>query len=114
MRHTATAVALAAVLALAGCTTSEPDKPAVTVTATKTPELSAAEQKQACVDAWLAVMTADDYDPDEGLDARPGVCEELPGQAGMYAEALQARNQANRDEIAECVEDPACTSMPIP
>jgi len=114
MRHTTVVLLAAVCLALAGCTNSEPAKPAVTVTATKTPELSAAEQKQACVDAWLAVMTADDYDPDEGLDAQPGVCEELPGQAGMYAEALAARNQANRDELAECVEDPACTSMPIP
>lgn len=113
MRHTA-AVVLAACLLLVGCSSDgEPEK-AVTVTATASPSLSEAEARQACVDAWLAVMTADDYDPDSGLEARPGVCEGLPGQATMYAEALQARNQANRDEIAECVEDPSCTSVPIP
>lgn len=115
MRRTTAALLAVVCLALAGCSSSggEPAKKATT-TASQPPSLSTAEARQACVDAWFDVMRADDYDPDGGLDARPSVCEGLPEQATMYMEALQARNQANRDEIAECVEDPSCTSVPIP
>jgi hypothetical protein len=113
MRHT-TAVLAVVCLALAGCSSSGEDEPAKTVTVTASSSLSKAEAHAACVDGWLKVMTADGYDPDRGLDARPGVCEGLPGQATMYAEALQARNQANRDELDACTEDPACTAWPMP
>lgn len=113
MRHTAALLAVAC-LALAGCSSGggEPAK-TVTVTATASPSVSEAEGRQACVDAWLAVMTADDYDPDAD-PATPSECDGLSGQATMYMEALQARNQANRDKIAECREDPTCTSVKVP
>jgi hypothetical protein len=113
MRRTTTALLAAACLALGGCSSGGEPTKTVTATVTASPSLSKAEAKAACVDAWLALMTADGYDP-EAEPETPGECEGLSGQAGMYAEALQARNQANRDEIAECVDDPSCTSVPIP
>lgn len=102
---------LLACLLLAGCSSAgEPDKPAVTVTATKTPERSQAELRAACVDAWAEAIDAD------AEDEEPAVCADVEGaqHMDMYMEGLQQRNQTNRDEIAECVEDPGCTSVPIP
>lgn len=109
MRHAT--ILLACLLALTGCSSdSEPEKPAVTVTATKTPERSQAELRAACVDAWAEAIDAD-ADAEE-----PAVCADVEGaqHADMYMEGLRQRNQANRDEIAECSEDPTCTSVPIP
>ena len=110
MRRT-TVLLAAACLALAGCSSdSEPEKPTVTVTATKTPERSQAELRAACVDAWAEAI-------DVGAeDEEPAVCADVEGaqHADMYMEGLRQRNQANRDEIAECVDDPSCTSVPIP
>lgn len=110
MRRTTT-VLLAAVFALTGCSSdAEPEKPAVTVTATKTPERSQAELRTACVDAWVAAIDAG------ADDEEPAVCADVEGaqHADMYMEGLRQRNQANRDEIAECVDDPSCTGVPIP
>jgi pectin methylesterase-like acyl-CoA thioesterase len=115
-RTTITALLAAAILALAGCSSSDDGKPAkatATVTATKAPSLDAADARQVCVDAWLSVMTTDGYDPD-AEPVTPAECEGQSGQAEMYAEALQQRNQANRDEIDECLEDLSCTELPIP
>jgi hypothetical protein len=111
MRRTVVALLAAVALALSGCSSSgEPEKPAATVTATKTPERSQAELRAACVDAWAEAIEAG-ADDDE-----PAVCADVEGaqHADMYMEGLRQRNQANRDEIAECVEDPACTSVPVP
>lgn len=112
MRHT---VLLAvACLALAGCSSDrgEPKK-TVTATVTASPSLSEAEARAACVDAWLAVLKdTPDVAPD--VADKPAVCGGLSGQAAMYAEALQARNQANRDELEACTEDPSCTAWPVP
>ena len=110
MRRTAALLA-AACLALAGCSSGgEPERETVTVTATKTPERSQAELRAACVDAWAEAINAD-ADAEE-----PAVCADVEGaqHADMYMEGLRQRNQANRDEIAECVDDPSCTSVPIP
>lgn len=111
MRRTATATLGLIALTLAGCTSSE--EPTKTVTVTQTPTLSAAEARQACVDAWLTTMTADGYDPDAEPET-PAACDGQSGQADMYAEALRKRNAANREELDECLADPSCTSMPIP
>lgn len=110
MRRTAVALLAAVTLALSGCSDSEPERPAVTATATKAPERSQAELRAACVDAWAEAINAD-ADAEE-----PAVCADVEGaqHADMYMEGLQQRNQANRDEIAECVDDPSCTSVPIP
>ena len=111
MRRTTVAVLAAITLALSGCSgEAEPGKPAVTVTATKTPERSQAELRAACVDAWAEAI-------DAGADEEePAVCADVEGaqHADMYMEGLRQRNQANRDEIAECVEDPSCTSVAVP
>ena len=108
------ATVLFACLLLAGCSSAADDpKPAVTVTETAAPSLSAADAEQACVDAWLSVMMADGYDPD-AEPVTPTVCEGLPGQAGMYMEALRERNAENRARLDECLEDLSCTSVPVP
>jgi outer membrane murein-binding lipoprotein Lpp len=111
MRRTITLLA-AACLALAGCSSSDSDgdKPAKpTPAASETPTLSAEEQVQACVDAVAA-------DPDGAEENRPAECAEL--DSGEWLDALfdgtRQANEANRREIAECVEDPTCTSVPIP
>lgn len=111
MRRTTVALLAAVAFALSGCSgDSEPEEPAVTVTATKAPERSQAELRAACVDAWAEAIDAD-ADAEE-----PAVCADVEGaqHADMYMEGLRQRNQANRDEIAECVDDPSCTSVPIP
>ncbi|SMF64585.1 hypothetical protein [Streptomyces sp. Amel2xC10] len=112
MRY-ATVLLLAACLSLVGCSSGGASAPAPTVTVTETPTLSAAQAEQACVDAWHAVMTADGYDPD-AEPPTPSSCEGLPGQADMYMEALQRRNAENRARVDECLDDPSCTSIPIP
>lgn len=113
MRHTTATLLTALCLTLAGCSNDSEPANTATTTVTASPSLSEPEAKAACVDAWLALMTADDYDPDAEPET-PGECDGLPGQAGMYAEALAARNQANRDELDECLGDPSCTAWPTP
>lgn len=114
MRRATVMPAVILLLTLTGCSSGS-DEPTKTVTATVTasPSLSEAEAKQACVDAWLALMTGDDYDPDTEPET-PGACDGLPGQADMYAEALTERNAANIDELDECLDDPSCTAWPAP
>lgn len=111
MRRTTVALLAAVGLALSGCSSSsEPEKPAATVTAATTPKQSQAELRAACVDAWAEAI-------DAGAGAEePAVCADVEGaqHADMYMEGLRQRNQANRDEIAECMDDPSCTSVPIP
>lgn len=110
MRRTAVLLACL-LLPLTGCSSdAEPEKPAVTITATKTPERSQAELRAACVDAWAEAIDAGTDDEE------PAACADVEGaqHADMYMEGLRQRNQANRDEIAECVDDPSCTSVPIP
>lgn len=111
MRRATVALLAAVGLALSGCSSdSAPEKPAASVTATKAPERSQAELRAACVDAWAEAIDAG------AEDEEPAVCADVEGaqHADMYMEGLRQRNQANRDEIAECVEDPSCTSVPIP
>ncbi|MFD7876257.1 hypothetical protein ACFV5G_19490 [Streptomyces sp. NPDC059766] len=116
MRHTTAAILAVATLGLAGCSGSgrgEPTKPTTSAPAAS-PSVDAAGQRQACVDAWLAVMTADGYDPDAGLENRPSVCEGQRDQAGMYADALVRRNEQARKPLDDCLADPSCTSLPVP
>ncbi|EFE65737.1 predicted protein [Streptomyces viridosporus ATCC 14672] len=116
MRRTITLLA-AACLTLAGCSSSdsESDKPqpAVTETVTATPSLSEAAARQVCIDEWLAIMVESPGEEVE-FEKRPAVCEGLPDQLGMYSQALLERSAENRRKIDECVEDPTCTSVPIP
>lgn len=115
-RTTVTALLAAVALALGGCSSSsDGDKPEPTATATVTKglELSAAEQRTACVDAWAALLQED---VGAGIEDAPVECGAVPegDRLDVYMEGLQRRNQANRDEVAECVDDPSCTSVPIP
>jgi hypothetical protein len=100
MRRTTTALlaALLAVVGVAGCSDSsggDDPKPAVTVTKTATPSLSAEEARAACVDAWADALLED---ADLGMDAEPAECKGLPGDDRLdrYMEGLQKRNAINR------------------
>lgn len=113
MRHTTvTALLAAAVLALAGCSSSDGGKPAkATATVTKTPKLDASEQRKACVDAWAKALDADDADPDQ----EPAACSGLPegDRIDRYMEGLQQRNKAHRDAFDACTDDPSsCPTEP--
>jgi len=114
-RTTAIAVLTTAALALAGCSASAGDdpKPTATVTATKAPTLSAAEQRTACVDAWAALLQANSDAPS---DQAPTACDDVPesDRLAAYVEGMQQRNQANRDTLTDCLDTPGCTSLPIP
>ncbi|MFD8845475.1 hypothetical protein [Streptomyces pseudogriseolus] len=113
--RTAACAALLALAALtAGCGSSddkpsEPEQPAATVT--KTVDTAAA--RAACVDAWAELLQGDeDLDPAD----EPSACQGLPedDRLDRYMDGLAQRNQANRDEVEACLDDPSCTSVPIP
>ncbi|MEU6277033.1 hypothetical protein ABZ871_32210 [Streptomyces populi] len=120
MNRTAVAtLATIAALALASC--SNPgSEPKATVTVTKTPGLSATQKRAVCVDAWSRAIDRWNADTDALLnsdpykDAKPAECGGLPGQAQMYMEALQTRNQAKQDEMQACLDNPTCTTFPLP
>lgn len=117
MNRTATALLAVAALALAGCSSSgdggSKPKATATVTATKTPKLSAAEQREACVSAWAAVLH-DNADADQNLD-EPTQCNGVSGDHyGMYFDGMMQRNKENRDAAKDCLDDPTCTSLPVP
>lgn len=114
-RFAAVAVLAAAVLALAGCSSGSDDKPQKTVTATvtKTPKLSAAEQRKACVTAWAKVLHAN-ADADQNLD-EPAACADVSGDHyGMYFDGMMQRNRENQEEARKCLDDPSCTALPVP
>lgn len=104
MRRTTTVTLLAAGLALAGCSSSGSSKPTPTATVTKTPKLSAAEQRQACVDAW-----ADAIDKGASSDDIPAACEKLPNSEQMpaYIDGVQKRNKRARASFDACTDDPS-------
>lgn len=116
MRHTTAVLLTAAMLAIAGCSSSggEPEKETVTVTAS--PSLSEAESRAACVAAWRGWF---DNTP-EGYDAEWDPAPALPACAGradsaqLGFEALRERNAENRARLDECLDDPGCTALPVP
>ncbi|MER7738878.1 hypothetical protein ABTX34_11225 [Streptomyces sp. NPDC096538] len=116
MKTRATAcAALLALAALTGCSSGsddkpeQPEQPAATVTKT----LDTAAARKACVDAWAELLQGDE---DLGLEDEPSTCQGLPedDRIDRYMDGLAQRNQANRDEVQACLDDPACTSVPIP
>ncbi|MGW8988312.1 hypothetical protein ACWGRF_00030 [Streptomyces zhihengii] len=119
LRPAARLLLAAAVTVLTGCRGSSGthDKPAATKTVTATPTLSAAEARAACVDAWADTIAArpDDFDPESGNDPDPVACEGLPEDEwlDMYLEGLQKSDEANADEMRDCLDDPACTRLPV-
>ncbi|MFB7162313.1 hypothetical protein [Streptomyces sp. NPDC056242] len=122
MRRTVTALlAITASLALASCSNSDgtpPAKATATVTATKAPELTAAEKRKACVDAWADVIDSrpDNFDPEVDEDEEPTECKGLPADDAMdrYWDGLTQRNKENQDKARKCLDDPTCTSLPLP
>ncbi|MEU3340677.1 hypothetical protein [Streptomyces sp. NPDC006668] len=110
MRRTTTALLAATVLALAGCSSSGDSQPQPTVTVTKTPKLSAAEQLQTCVDAWAKAYHAS-TDPTE----TPAPCNELSenDQTKAQFDGLMKRNKENIQAGQDCLTDPTCTSLPV-
>jgi len=92
---------LAALTACSGGGDTEPVKTA-TVTATKTPTLSAEEARAACVDAWADSIGArpDDFDPETDSDPEPAECAGLPEGEWMdrYMEGLSISNQRGLEE----------------
>lgn len=119
MRRTLTATAAALLLVGAAACSSSPagdPKPAATVTATATPSLSAAQARQACLDAWRTWLDNEPADYNAEADPAPT----LPACAGrtdgvdLEFEAVQERNAENRGKIDDCLADPTCTSLPIP
>lgn len=113
IRKAATALLAATALALAGCSSSDDSKPTPTVTVTKTPKLSAAEHRKACVKAWAKVLH-DNADADQNLD-EPNVCAGAGGDHyGMYWDGMMQRNRENQDAARDCLDDPTCTSLPVP
>ncbi|MFJ7966626.1 hypothetical protein [Streptomyces sp. NPDC096324] len=76
-------------LTLASC--SNPgSEPKATVTATKTPELSATQKRAVCVDAWSKAIDRRNADTDALLNSDPS------------------------DEMQACLDNPTCTAFPLP
>lgn len=119
MRRTLTAAATAILLAgAAACSSSPADdpKPAVTVTATATPSLSAADARQACLDAWRTWLDNEPADYNAETDPAPTLpaCAGRTDSVDLEFEAVQEHNAENRGKIDDCLADPTCTSLPIP
>ncbi|MFD3614442.1 hypothetical protein ACFWWT_04165 [Streptomyces sp. NPDC058676] len=114
-RTTTTTLIAAACLALAGCSSSgdggDKPSPIMTKTVTASPSLSEAEARQACVDGWSAVI--EEKKTEHAWEDRPAVCDGLPDQTDMYMDGLDKKPAENRRQIDECLENPACTSLPI-
>jgi len=113
-RTTAIATLATVVLIVAGCSNSSGNdpKPTATVTTTKT-QLSAAEQRTVCVDAWATLLQDN---ADASVDEAPSDCDGVPegDKLDAYMEGLQEHNEANRDAAKDCIDDPTCTALPVP
>jgi hypothetical protein len=90
-------------LALAGCSSSGGSKPQPTVTVTKTPKLSAAEQLRTCIDAWVKAHHAA-TDPTQ----TPAACDGLSADnhASAQLNGLQKRNEETQQEARKCLDVP--------
>ena len=117
MRHATIALLATIALTLTACTSSNADQPkptaTATVTAAKTPEVSTEQARTACVDAWAQVL---DADVNADIDQPPTACQGLPAgdKLPLYIKGMQQRSEANRQEIDDCIQDPACTGVSIP
>lgn len=117
IRTITTAVVTVLALALAGCSSSngdgkpEPAASSPAATPTPSPTVDKEAARQACKDGWKAALDTSHVD----VDDEPAACLDVPGEsAKLYAEALLEQNAANRERLDACLEDPACTEMPIP
>ncbi|WP_330349592.1 hypothetical protein [Streptomyces sp. NBC_00582] len=120
MRRTSIAILATACLALAACSASgdsddKPKAPASSATSSA-PTLSAAEARQACVEAWAETIASrpDDFNAETDEDVEPSACKGLPegDYTDMYFEGLQQANKQGREDLQACIDDPA--SCPTP
>jgi hypothetical protein len=110
MHRTTTLLLTAGLLLATGCGSSSDDKPTPTLTVTKTPALSAAQQRAACVDAW-----ADAIDAGAGSDDTPSACKGLTDSAQLdaYMSGLHERNKRAQASFKACTDDPSsCPTEP--
>lgn len=118
MRHTVTKAAVTAVftvLAAVGCGSSNEPAPDASASsssavASPTPTVDVEAARQACKQGWLDGF--EDGSVDDGQI--PTECDGVPNSAQIGMEALQERNAANRERMDDCLENPACTELPIP
>lgn len=112
----AACTALLAVAALTvGCSSgSTDDKPTATAQPTVTKTVDQAAVRQACVDA-VADIPADDSGqvPSEPV---PDACKSLSEHdyLNAYMDGIEQGNQQARDDMQACLDDPTCTSYPLP
>ncbi|MFI6530500.1 hypothetical protein [Streptomyces uncialis] len=121
MRRTAATITALLLATTAGCSSGSggDPKPAATVTETATPEQTydADKARAGCVNA-IAEAIANrpaGFDPDKDDDPRPAECDAIPevDYTDAYMEGLERVNKQGRDKFSECLEDPACTSVPV-
>ncbi|MEU9861316.1 hypothetical protein AB0D99_10590 [Streptomyces sp. NPDC047971] len=118
-RLTAAAIAAtAALLALTGCSSQTSDNSPPTAPTTTAPALSAAEQREACVDAWAATIGARpaDFNPETDTDPTPDACTSLSESDSLdaYMDGLQQTNKAGQDAFKKAIEDAASAATPSP
>lgn len=114
--HSRTVAAALAVLALAfaGACSSDGEgsvpKPSGS-SAAASPTVDPAVARKACVDAWAEAIR---QDPDSGEADVPVACSQVSDdRSTLYGEAVRQKVQEGRDRMDACLEDPACTEMPI-
>jgi hypothetical protein len=117
MRIRMTAAAIGAVLALAltACSSDEtPDRPETASSAPASPSADTAAAEKACKDAWTrAVKEGAVDDGSVSVENPPAECDGVKDQAGLAADALREDIQEGRDRMEDCLDDPACTELPI-
>jgi hypothetical protein len=114
--RTALATALLALaLGAAGCSSDSSDsKPAKSTRQPAAATVDAAAARQACVDAVAALPANDDGEVPS--DPIPGACKSLSKSdyVDAYMDGVEQGNQAARDDMQACLDDPTCTSYPLP
>lgn len=115
MRTRTTAAAVIAVLALtlSACSSGGDDKPSqpASSSAAASPSVDPAAARKTCVDAWAEEIR---LNPNSGEGDEPAACSQVPGdRETLYGEAVRQKIQNGRDQIDECLADPACTELPI-
>ncbi|MFE1845786.1 hypothetical protein [Streptomyces sp. NPDC059515] len=103
---------LLAAVSLTACSDGGTPDPKPTATVTRTVDTAA--QRAACVDAWAEQLQGNTGEVDIVAD-EPAVCDGLPDteRGKRYMEGLFQRNEANRNRLDECLDDPTCTDLPV-